>query len=637
MEQQSQLSTVVAVTPALVSLESDISNEASVTLNYIPRPFLEQAAEVGNKPVGILEIDVEMCSNVYGDAATTGLCRAVLNAQNFDGIFFADKCYNGFKTCQDKANFAAQVQTLRFIEGLGDIPTNFHGDPSGIPSVIPDSANPTPATITQGRGIGAAATFGIKLRDHPHDDVGLDPYVDERAYDPLDQGTYWGKMLARAHLEHRPMRWRVGYLDTEDDLSTFRTHNYQIEKIAGPDAKGEVVITGRDHLKLAGAGFARNEPSLCPLPIDVTLASDIIAASTSFTVSDGAELISNNTVRINDELIDIGTVTGDTVIIVSRGVGGSEQDDHSIDDNVQNCQVYSNTNVVDIVTHLIANFTPLNASEIPADRWLEQKTTWLTFYNLTRYISEPTAVETLIAELSITCLFDLWRDEENNTIELRAISPGASGQLYPRINELEHIIDGSLRIEQKIDEQVTRLLFSYGQENQTDSSDENLKRVFVRADLDAEGVNARGIPNTRVEQSRWIGKSQLSQVVQTSGRLFAAFNKPPVEGRFRVQAKDSYLKIGDLFDLDVEESQTESGAMKPIRCQVISRDEIKIGQEYEIRFKSAFFRFGTRFAFIAPDATPDYSAASDTEKQNYAFIAPDTGQFSDGTDAYAII
>ena len=179
--------------------------------------------------------------------------------------------------------------------------------------------------------------------------------------------------------------------------------------------------------------------------------------------------------------------------------------------------------------------------------------------------------------------------------------------------------------------------FRYGPTDQTSNRDDDLSQVYVRVDPEAESANAYGVTSTRQIASHWIQPSQESLVIQTAGRLFAAFTETPLEGAVILHTKDADLMIGDLFDLDVEEITDATGANQITRCQVTSRDEIEAGTLFKYTFKSALFRFGDRFAFIAPDLTPDYSAASDTEKLSYSFIAPDTGVFSDGNNAYSII
>jgi hypothetical protein len=47
------------------------------------------------------------------------------------------------------------------------------------------------------------------------------------------------------------------------------------------------------------------------------------------------------------------------------------------------------------------------------------------------------------------------------------------------------------------------------------------------------------------------------------------------------------------------------------------------------------YQFFQRYALIAPNATPDYTSASDSEKAKYAFFADNTTEkMSDGSPAY---
>jgi len=640
MISESLLSNTTSATPTLIALESGLSNQQTTVVDYNPRTFIEQASEIGNKPISVVEIDVEECTNVYGDAATGGQCRAVLNAPNHNDIVFTKKCFECFKTCQDTERFGAQTKTIRLVTPIHGLPTHFNYDPVGLPCLT--GIDQTPQSITQGQGLGRAASLNVRCVDFPYHDVGLDPYVDERDYDPLNRGTFFGKLQSRYHLEHRAIRHRVGYIDKENDLTTFRTSTYQIDGFRGPDSRGNVTIICTDRLKLAGAGIELNQPSLIPLPMELALTTDIETTSTSFGVSNGAELTKalaadgSDVVQINDEQIRIiMPIVNDTAQITQRGWGGSVIDDHSIDDNVQNCIIF-NGNVTDILEAIILR-TPLTQENIPRTRWDIHKEGFLSFYNFQRTLGLPTAAEALIQELSIDALFDVWLEPETNTVEIRPISPGMAGQEYKRVSHQSSIVAGSLTFETRYKEQVTRLSWLYGPESQAQNDNDNLKRALSEVDLVAERPAARGVVSLRRESSQWIGKTQRSAVAQTAGRVFAAFQQPPKQGRFDLAAKDSDLKIGDLFELEVPSSQDDTGATEIILAQVISRDEVEIGELYRYEYKSAFFRFGLRNAFIAPDDAPHYDLATDLERQLYSFISPDTGQFDDGTAAYLII
>lgn len=636
----SPASDAVNITPQTLNFDSAPSVASTVVENYTPREFVSQALDIGNKPVLIFEADVESCSHVYGDAATGGQCRAVLNGPNHEGLTFTRKCVNAYKNCQDRARFARVTKTIRLIEAIHGLPTRLGGEPVGLPCIISNSADPSPPTITQGRGLGRAASNRIRCRDFRHNDVGFDPYVHEREDDPENTGTFWPKQLARYYFEHRDCRTKVIYLDQENDLGTARVAHYQIDEVSLNDRDSSVEIRMVDRLKLAGAGVEGNEPSLVPAPIDVSLTADIDEVATAIDVSGGAALQAAfdtepgniNVVQIGDEQIRVGAVSNNSCAILERGYGGSEIDDHSADDGVQACAVFDD-NVVDILRTLILR-TPLSVNNIPQARWDSEKNGPLSIYDFTRSLGRPTSVEELIQELSEVALFDIWLEPETNMVEIKALAPPVAGQVLPRMKQGVNIERGSLTFTPRMDEQITQLVMRYAPISQASEDEENLNSTLVRADLEAESENERGLPSIRIINTHWLRSNQRSVALQSSGRLAAAYSRPPVQGRFTVHAKDSAMRIGQLFELEVDQNQDELGSTLPILAQVIARDERETGAKYEYTYRSSFFAFGTRFARWAFNTTPRYSDASEDERNSLAFWGDNTGQFNDGTDSY---
>jgi hypothetical protein len=47
------------------------------------------------------------------------------------------------------------------------------------------------------KGFSVSASVSVTLQDFAHHDRGVDPYTDNRAYTPAEQGTFFGKLRAR--------------------------------------------------------------------------------------------------------------------------------------------------------------------------------------------------------------------------------------------------------------------------------------------------------------------------------------------------------------------------------------------------------------------------------------------------------
>lgn len=147
----------------------------------------------GRKLVQLMEIYQPLCNLRYGTTNDAGTCPAVLGTDS------ADKCFNTLKSCPVQDSFAPTDTILRFSTAQQDIPPDWRIRPT-ITDV--DSA---PRRLNPAKGLGEGAECTVTLLDHPWHDIGLDPYYCERptgeagesVYTPMEQGTYWGKWLAR--------------------------------------------------------------------------------------------------------------------------------------------------------------------------------------------------------------------------------------------------------------------------------------------------------------------------------------------------------------------------------------------------------------------------------------------------------
>jgi len=89
-------------------------------------------------------------------------------------------------------------------------------------------------------------------------------------------------------------------------------------------------------------------------------------------------------------------------------------------------------------------------------------------------------------------------------------------------------------------------------------------------------------------------------------------------------------------ELDSWQFQDFSGANEKRKFQVLEINEGKdAGENFTV--KALTSSFVGRYFFIAPDGTPDYSSATEAQKEAYGFICQADGTFSDGSEGYKII
>ena len=538
------------------------------------------------------------------------------------------------------------TKTYRLGQEQGLIPVELNS----IPCI--ERVGLRPSIITPGSGIGSRSRVEVTARDFPHHDRLIDKYVDERNYQPLQQGTYFGKLLRRnPFAEGRHLRLLTGYLNDYKSFlvnggnieSLFQQRSFIIENFDGPDSLGKVRIVAKDPLK-----FIDDNRATAPVQSNGRLLTSAALGATSLVLQpgDGAEYPDSGTVRVNQEIMTYSSKTGggDNLSGLSRAQFGTQEAEHNIDDAVQLCVVYNDVNVVDIVFDLLVNQAGIPPSFIPFDEWDAEKTQKLSTYLLTAVLSTPIGVKTLIEELAVQTLLNIYWDETAGLIRLRSLIPDL-GEVFVKLNDRQHILRDSVQVRKAPQDRISRFIIKYGIRNYSEEpGDDNVQFAFVSADLSAESKEQYGSARNETILSRWFDVSNRSQAIQTASRLLSRFRDIPELVKFRIDAKDADLSIGQIIELEIDQLQDDTGAQVNKLVQIISIRELTdngiTGSIYEIDTQDILLEGTTGaggFGKIAPDSQVDFASASDSEKQTFFFIANSIGEMSDGSPGYKIL
>jgi len=592
---------------------------------------------LGREPTVVVELDLDYCSLGFGASP----CSAT-----------GEPCYNTLTTCKDSVNYTKTTKTYRMIDQEANIPIG------EIMYPCVKSVSYSPTKLTFGEGLAYRSKVSITLQDFNHHDRGIDPYQSQRAYDTT-QGTFFGKLIARnSYYNGRTIRVRTGYTgveslwndatlwddaaiwnDTTDFLSNLNTREYIISSI-DIDANGIVKITALDILKKID-----NKRSQCPSPSSGVLSADLTDIATSLTLLPagiGSEYTTSGTIRIGKEIMDYTTLTGDVISGITRNGYGTTAESHTADDSVQLCKVY-NVNVVDIIYDLLVNYANIDPKYIPynndplnKDEWDTEKENWLSLKTYYTVLSKPTGVQDLIEELTEQSLILFWWDELAQKIKLRVIAPPQQGELVKSINEDSHILENSVRIKNDNSKRYSELWVYYGVKNWAEVKDEDdYSTLYIKAELDKEGADQYGDKRIKKIKSRWYTSDSHASV--TADRYMLMSKDTPRIITLKVDAKDSDINTGNFLDISTRLVLDKTGASLASRYHVTEVKENKIGQEHQITAMTSGFALDVRYGYIAPNVTPDYSAATDEQKRVMAFISPNSGIFSDGSESYKII
>lgn len=587
---------------------------------------------VGRQSVTLVEIDQDLCSLTFASSP----CQAAI------GTTGATECFNTFKTCQDSANYDKTTTTLKFVKPNQGFPVGeFY-----IPSLVSTTNNPTEISIgssdPDSRPLGRGASVKIVFRDHPYNDKIVDPYRANRDYDPLDRSTFWAKWLSRnPFYQNRPLRIIDGYVG--QDVADMRTRNYLIQKIDGPDSDGKVTITAQDALKLADDKRAQ-----CPLPSTGKLNGSLAIAATAVTLIPAGvgddEYPASGTARIGSELVTY-TRVADAVTLVTRGLRGTTDEAHSINETFQQVKTFSAIQVDLVIKDLLENFADIDSALIPAADWATEAGTYLAGFTLNAWITEPTGVSKLLSEIVQQCTCYIWWDEIDQEIKLRAIRPAVPDEtVVKEVNEDQNIVANSLKIERKTSERLSRLWINYDQFDPTESLTRasNYRLTSLTIDTDAETDNEHGEKRVKTIYSRWFDSTNAGAASTTSSRLLDRYRDDPIYYTFSMDAKDRSILPADVIQFTHRSLVSFTGAPRVDTLQVVKVTEVDPGHRYEYKCQAYGFAlsgYGSRFAYIEDNAQVDYTSATAADKEFGGFICDTTTEAfpSDDGDAYRIV
>lgn len=622
---------------------------------------MSDESTIGREPITIIEIDQDLCSRTYGVAP----CTAAL------GVTGSTKCFNTIASCQDPDNYAlGDPLTLSFstpVENnfgrsrgmvLGVNLLTLDGEPlqldgenltlgySGvgsiltlIPSLVSVSTIPTrinvAASSQDATPLGERATVTIILLDHPYHDRLVDPYASERDYDAMARGSFWSKWLVRnPYHQGRAVRIRQGYVGQA--LAEMRVRRFVIDRIDGP-TKGQVTITGKDPLKLLDDDRVR-----APDPNAGELVADISDVDMSFTLAPAGVGNSNyaasGVISVGGELMTF-TRSADAVTITARALRGTSASQHAAGDAVQEVLVITSERVDLLLADLMTNYAGIDASLIPAAEWAAEATLWCSGFNLSAWIAEPSGVATLVSQILEETGCFIWWDDEAQHIKFRATRPfyPLSDESAIEIDQDAHVVADSLSIVNKPEERITRVFYYWAMINPTgaDNDPANFARRRVLTADDSESVLRYGDSHIKTIFGRFLDEANDATTSVVSTRILERYRETPKLISFATDIKDNAIKAGSVVRLTHNDIVDLTGAATGFLLQITSREEVEPG--HRLKFEAQPYLSRTHYAFIMEDSAPDYSAATDDEKDTGGFIADDVTGFSNGDLPYRIL
>lgn len=630
----------------------------------------------GKQAVQFCELDMEACSLTYGSAP----CTAAI------GTTGSDRCFNTRGTCQDKANFAATTKTYRFstirmdnLQGAGECPT--------FPTLLGVSSQPT--VLSPGQGLGVRSSVSLTIQDHPWTDNWTDPYRSLRTYDPDRQGTFWGRLVARQrYYPNRLLRVYSGFLEADGsyDPANFKVRTYILTKITGPNPNGQVTIEGVDPLRLADG-----EKSKWPVACRTTLSANISSSATTFDVIDpgpafnpadpanpivawwdGVDITppahaainfdSGHYVKIGDEIM---LVTGLTSTVVGDGTGvwhftvtranmPSFYDfsrniaiAHAAGDTVQICWEFDHLMVYDILLFLlsyVAKVDTLVPGVLPYNDWVAHFDAKFPNYSYATLLCNPMAVKDLLTEITQLGVLIFWHERDSQVVAkgLQFVQ-----LLGPQINDDKSIIKESVSVADDQTLLMTEHWLYFDMTWPLANMDlwQTYRVVDVQANLERESAVEFAKPYIKQVKSRWLEGSMVGLATDIGALQVLQYQDLRKILTWTMDPKDDSFWVGDTVGVATKYVQDQYGSPAIKNVLVTQVKETMTQNGLTLTYVGMeLFNFTRTGVISHPDASGSdpnpgpgvYSAASDNDKNHYAFIGYNTGQFLDGTPSYQL-
>jgi hypothetical protein len=567
----------------------------------------------GREPIVLVQIDQDFCNNTYGVSPCTA-----------DG---GVKCYNTRKTCQDTANYDRGTLTLTFCKPDVSQPKDENWLPFlSATSTAPTKLNPATGNLDNS-ALGERGVLTVTFDDAPHTDFIVDPYLEDRDFDPLERGTFWSKWQARnPYYQNRLVRLYEGYVG--DDLGDMKVRHYLLDSVVGPDSSQRVKLVAKDPLKLSEkerAQFPRASTGLLSAIMDVT--------QTTFTVYKAleADYDEPGVVRIDDEIITYTGLSESAGILTftgaSRGQYGTQIAEHDDDTLVQRCIVYSDKVLWEGVKELLVDEAGIDPSYIIDQDWEDEYNAYLAQFNFSIVLSEPLSVFDALNQLSQQMPFYIYWDDRANTIRFKAVRYYVGD--FPVITESD-IIENSFSVTTNPRDRISQVWVYNTPRDWSQTERSNYRNVEINANLELESRDLYDERKIRIIEGRWLTPAQAFNL---GSRLIRANYDNPVYLKMRLDAKDRDLWTGDVIDIEHRSIVDFFGNPEVRRYQIIASQEVISGETIEyslIRLITLAVKTGR---YMAEDA-PQYADATTEQKETGAFFADADGLLPDSEPAY---
>ncbi len=552
--------------------------------------YADELAAIARKPSTIVVINLDYCNNTFGSAPCTAT-----------GV----KCYNTKSTCKDTAHYANTVgKDYKFCKK--DAPLPIAGEI--IRPYLASEPSFLSTELDQKKSLTVNARVTLEFYDEQDNDIGIDPYVTERATYPEAVGTFWKKLFAR-NLYHigRIIYIKKGFLGLAE--SAYNSSKFIIDQI--DFNKGKIKIICKDLLKLA------DKVDIPKATAGKVTDNPLTAAATTVNCDTTSEYDSSGYIRIDNEIIKYTGKTATSFIGCTRGQFSTTAAQHDQNAKIQLCYVKESINVVDIILDIIQNYVGIAAADIDTTGFAFEKSRWLSSFTFTGVISKPIKASELLSELQEQSMSNIWWDDESQLVKFKVFAPGFMTFIADpvQLNDAENIVD--IDVDHNEDSRISRVIIYYIKDAISDlDKPESYARSYIAWDTNAEGATEYNTKAIKTIYSQWITSSAIPSVL--ASRFLRRFRDPAKQATITLELKDSGIKTADIVKMTTDQILRIDGAvLENRRYQVLKKQQKSLGK---FSYTLLDTNWTKNYGFIAPTGQPDWDAASEAQKA-YAYIS----------------
>lgn len=566
------------------------------------------------EPLTVVRIRQPLCSRTFGTAP----CNAT-----------GTQCFNTDATCKFRSalNLTAEV-VLDFVardEAHPWVDTPGAYQPAlAIPALIgaPQIA-PTELNVADGdqdkSSIGLRTVVTIPLADSADNDVGLDPYVASRPYDPLTQGTRWSKWLRRNPF-HEGYGVEIYEGQRGDTLASMVKRTYRMTKV--DRTADQVQVTAKDILsQITDTGILW--PPLSPGQLD----NDITAGATSLSVINAttADYPSSGRIRIGNEVIAYTSRSGTARVTFSgctRGDLNTTAAAQKRDARVQRVVSYEGVRCDVVMADILQNGGGIPSGFLPTTTWAAEVTEWRPEFLFTCHLTEPVPVDQLAGEVCASSLMHLWWDERTQTIPFEAQRPEASPITLTWEND---ILQGSYREMAHPEQRASQFIVYYRPRSWVSGLSDSTNYESAKQYIDAQReLQYGGKPVVRQMFSRWIDSDALA--ITLAGVYVGRFRD--VRRKISFQLASPVVWTGDQVRITHYADVDFYGAPETGLWLITKAEPVIPGARYAYEAEDNDM-VGELWAWV-DDTVPVWASASPTEKATIGYWLTDDDLDQDG-------